>query len=673
MDDGHERLISSGSGPRRHPTWRTVLIINTTFASFTLIAYIAFLIWIHSNTHVAHGVAEVFSGICSEASRTVAYAHLLFNAFAVLLFAVGTHGVQVLLSPTRAEVDTAHARERWLHIGVGGFRNMRWIHKRRLIRAVLLGLASIMLPFLHNSVFFTTLATTDRTVALVTEDYPKGSRLDGATEQSTFLAKAENYVNISRSSRTALKSIEFDELLQQMRVNLVDLVRLPTEECRSMFSSSRVPFDYSNVLLISSSNASNSLDGFIDGDLQYPEMAVKSKYQGVQTIDWFNTVGVVSIFHNHCIDTDFDFGNSSIWNIPTWDYYCTVSTYPVEYCLAQKFEPDCGVSINARVLPGILVCLFVEVLCLASLAFSRGFRPLATVGDAVASFLKHPDTFSAKTPGVTVHSVHSPTSRFDKFGFRRSEKDIASWRRKWPVWRATVDTETCALFLNCLFLGFFATATAVLIVLNDGGISGYQPLTSQSPTSEHGLFANLFGLGSIHAVISITYLFYNHLFSRMFAAVELSSYSRTHAPLRVTLPRQGARNTYYLAMKPYYSALFIVALTLVHFLTSQALNVVALTTYDVMGQYSHQRITYGISPSSAISALVVGFIMLCALAFALERKLDDGMPVLGTCSMAISAACHVDSGRATLGPVKYGKDERTGPQEEEERANVQKQ
>lgn len=211
-----------------------------------------------------------------------------------------------------------------------------------------------------------------------------------------------------------------------------------------------------------------------------------------------------------------------------------------------------------------------------------------------------------------------------------------------------------------LFLGFFATATAVLIVLNDGEISGYQPLTLQSPTSEHGLFANLFGLGSIHVVISITYLFYNHLFSRMFAAVELSSYSRTQAPLRVTLPRQGARNTYYLAMKPYYSLLLVVALVLVHFLTTQALNVVALTTYDVMGQYSHQRITYGISTSSAISALVVGFIMLCALAFALEEKLVDGMPVLGTCSMAISAACHVDSGRATLGPVKYGKDERTG-------------
>jgi hypothetical protein len=49
---------------------------------------------------------------------------------------------------------------------------------------------------------------------------------------------------------------------------------------------------------------------------------------------------------------------------------------------------------------------------------------------------------------LTIPAVHSPTSRFDKFGFRRSEEDIAIWKHKWPVWRAAVDTETCALFIN---------------------------------------------------------------------------------------------------------------------------------------------------------------------------------------------------------------------------------
>jgi hypothetical protein len=40
----------------------------------------------------------------------VTYAHFAANAFAILLFAVGTHAVQLLLSPTRAEVEIAAYR-----------------------------------------------------------------------------------------------------------------------------------------------------------------------------------------------------------------------------------------------------------------------------------------------------------------------------------------------------------------------------------------------------------------------------------------------------------------------------------------------------------------------------------------------------------------------------------
>ncbi|KAK6005743.1 hypothetical protein QM012_007385 [Aureobasidium pullulans] len=103
-------------------------------------------------------------------------------------------------------------------------------------------------------------------------------------------------------------------------------------------------------------------------------MTATSKYEDVQGINWFNTNGTASIFHNHCIDTDFDFGNGNVWNIPVWDYYCTATSYPVEYCLAQTFEPKCGVDVDTRVFISVIACLFVELGCLFSLASSR-FRP----------------------------------------------------------------------------------------------------------------------------------------------------------------------------------------------------------------------------------------------------------------------------------------------------------
>jgi hypothetical protein len=213
----------------------------------------------------------------------------------------------------------------------------------------------------------------------VTEDYLTGSRLDGATEQSIFLTKAEHYRNISKSSQAAITTLDYDNLLQQMRSNLTGLIHLSPQECRSAYSSLDMPSEFSNVLLVTSSNISNTIDGFVDGDLIYPEMAAEPKFQDMQVINWFNANGTTSIFHNHCVNTYFDFGIGDTWNIPVWDYYCTVAPYRVDYCLAQKFEPDCGVGLNTQVLIGIIVCLVVEVGCLISLTVSRGFRPLGTL------------------------------------------------------------------------------------------------------------------------------------------------------------------------------------------------------------------------------------------------------------------------------------------------------
>lgn len=211
-----------------------------------------------------------------------------------------------------------------------------------------------------------------------------------------------------------------------------------------------------------------------------------------------------------------------------------------------------------------------------------------------------------------------------------------------------------------LFLSFFAIATAVLVIYNNDELSEYQPLTLRTPTSGRGLLANLFSLGSIHIAISVTYLFYNHLWSRMLVASELNKLAKTPSALRVTIPSQGAQNTYYLALKPQESTILLIALIFVHFLTTMAFNVVAIYTYDVLGQYSHSRITYGISTASAILALALGFVMLCILALAMERKLDADMPVVGSCSMAISAACGSSDVIMSLRKVRYWRNERTG-------------
>lgn len=163
--------------------------------------------------------------------------------------------------------------------------------------------------------------------------------------------------------------------MSQIQNDLTDFVSLSPRECRSAYSSSRLPSTFSNVVLVSSTFPIPS-STFIDGDLRYPEMAVSSEYRKMLQADLFNTTGIISLFHDRCADTEFNFGNGDTWYFPVWDPYCTVTPYPVQYCLAQPFDAGCGVSLDVRVLTGIVICLLVEVACLASLAFSPAYHPL---------------------------------------------------------------------------------------------------------------------------------------------------------------------------------------------------------------------------------------------------------------------------------------------------------
>jgi len=62
--------------------------------------------------------------------------------------------MQRLAAPTRAEVDDAHAKKKWVDIGIPSIKNLLFIEKERVILWLLLGLSSLPLHFFYNSVVF---------------------------------------------------------------------------------------------------------------------------------------------------------------------------------------------------------------------------------------------------------------------------------------------------------------------------------------------------------------------------------------------------------------------------------------------------------------------------------------------------------------------------------------
>ena len=89
--------------------------------------------------------SPLYVGSCREVSRLSLWIHLAINALSTLLLSASNYTMQVLVSPTREEIDRAHARRDWLDIGIPSFRNLRHISAVRVQLWSLLALSSVPL------------------------------------------------------------------------------------------------------------------------------------------------------------------------------------------------------------------------------------------------------------------------------------------------------------------------------------------------------------------------------------------------------------------------------------------------------------------------------------------------------------------------------------------------
>ncbi|KAF1945579.1 hypothetical protein EJ02DRAFT_338180, partial [Clathrospora elynae] len=53
--------------------------------------------------------------------------HLIINVFSTMVLAASNYTMQILHSPTREEIDSAHSRGQWLNIGLLSIRNLPYI------------------------------------------------------------------------------------------------------------------------------------------------------------------------------------------------------------------------------------------------------------------------------------------------------------------------------------------------------------------------------------------------------------------------------------------------------------------------------------------------------------------------------------------------------------------
>lgn len=198
-------------------------------------------------------------------------------------------------------------------------------------------------------------------------------------------------------------------------------------------------------------------------------------------------------------------------------------------------------------------------------------------------------------------------------------------------------------------MGYGAVNGDSVLDWNPGGSSGLHLIA---------LIANV-----PQVVLSFLFLLYNGLFTSMLLADEWNSYARERKPLRVTDPKGAQLSTYRLQLPYKYGIPLLIASATLHWLVSQSLFLVNMIGYRTKGQqfqFKGQPLTLTLSTLGYSCIAIITVIFLGAIIIILEVlngfRVHRGMPLAGSCSAAISAACHrpEDDVDAATKPVMWG-------------------
>jgi hypothetical protein len=185
-------------------------------------------------------------------------------------------------------------------------------------------------------------------------------------------------------------------------------------------------------------------------------------------------------------------------------------------------------------------------------------------------------------------------------------------------------------------------------------------------TRTKDLIPNAMIANSPQLVLSWVYFSYNGLLTLLAMAREWESYALHQKGLRVSGAPQGKQRSTYFLQLPYRLAIpFMIVSALLHWLVSQSLFLVSVQSYSYTTdqgwtlQLNHPstRVSIGYSLLPMVTGVATGSFLLVSVIVAGCMRFRTGMPVVGCCSAAMSAACQPleeDDGEAAIAAVQWG-------------------
>ncbi|KAI9718441.1 MAG: hypothetical protein M1812_004162 [Candelaria pacifica] len=165
----------------KHPrakTWRTrwsnrttALRVQQTLTALVFVINFTGMVWAWCAFGTINYIGTVYQGDCKKTKQYNTWVHFLINALSTILLGSSNFCMQLLVAPTRRDIDHTHSSGGSLDIGVPSIRNLWKIERSRMVVWLLLGFSSGVLHLLWNSAIFLSLPLDSYPLAVVTSDF----------------------------------------------------------------------------------------------------------------------------------------------------------------------------------------------------------------------------------------------------------------------------------------------------------------------------------------------------------------------------------------------------------------------------------------------------------------------------------------------------------------------
>ncbi|KAI0875522.1 hypothetical protein GGS24DRAFT_515444 [Hypoxylon argillaceum] len=616
--------------------------------------------------------------------------HLLINIASTLVvskyisrLASSNFFMQVLNAPTREEVDNAHFKSSWLGIGVPSVRNAFRVSPFKTRCWIALLLSSIPIHLLFNSaVFEVDKRESDFHLTIATEEfldggdfYPPGSSLAipglVSVDDSTIINYDTSFYRslpyspwytydygypVNKTDYKNHSSPVFSNISSIAKL-AAGWERLEIAECKAEYVACHGLKRRRSVVLVV-----DNPGGWVWNDiwqLNQTEAKFWDQYVPSATPNhlFFDSQCAMVAVQTHAGPSD----PNSNWTASPY-HPMTSGLKPdsfnltINYCLAEPLENICQIALSPTLLLGVALCVIAKTITaiIVTVVLNRPeHEPLVTLGDAVASFIKHPDPVTAGLCTV------------DQKQFRTAMRWTDAYLIPGPRrWTAPQHTWAAAIPVSVWLISYalFATGiTTCAVLLYEGLSTDNRRLGSFSANDSNpfiplslSLVNSILLSNSPQLLLSFCYLAYNNLFTRLQMAKEWARFNEGYNSLRVTEPRGQQYSTYRLQLPYKYSIPLIVTSAFLHWLLSNTIYVFVSTggyfgtvsfneLYGNGGDPSlpiNTAVAVGYSLTSLVVMIVVSSVLITIPPILAFKRLPSNITQPGSNSLAISAACH---------------------------------